>query len=112
MSIDPIHEADLKHGSDQSAYFRPQDRVLYTIIAGYILLLILIMTLSHGSFAFIDVGKAFGIFIPVLLVVLLILIQIARRPRFSPVAFILAILAILSSGYIALMLAGAASAAV
>jgi hypothetical protein len=92
--------------------FRPQDRVLYAGIGAYSLVVLVVMGASYGSFAFIDAGKAFGLYIPVLLILSLIGIQICRKPRFSPVAFVASMLAVLIVAFIALMFAGAASAAV
>ena len=98
--------------SGVSLTFRPQDQLLYAGIGVYLLLVIVVMGFSYGSFAFIEAGKAFGLVVPVLLIIGLIVMQISRQPRFSPVAFAVGILAILIAACTALVLAGAASAAV
>jgi hypothetical protein len=111
MSNESLPEPEpVNRSSATSLTYRPQDRLLYGCIGAYLLLAILVMGNTSRS-SFIQAGIAFGLFIPVLLLFFLVVIQISRQPRFSPMAFIVALLAVILSGFFALVLAGEASAA-
>ncbi len=112
MSDEVLPEPSERKSDSTSLTFRTQDRVLYAVIGAYLFLVIAVMGFSYGSYSFIESGKAFGFFIPLLLLVGLLVTQICHHPRFSAVAFIVCVLIVLIQAFITLMLAGAASAAV
>ena len=95
-----------------SMTFRPRDRILYIAFAVYLAVALGIMALLYGSFSFIDAGKAFGTFIPAFALLALIAFQLSVRPRCSPLAVCVVFAALLVSAFLAIVIAGAASAAV
>ena len=112
MSDKILPEPSEQKSDSISLTFRSQDRVLCSVVGAYLLLVIAVMRFNYGSYDFIEAGKAFGLYIPLPLLVGLLLMQICHRPRFSAVAFIMCVLVVLIQAFVTLMLAGAASAAV
>lgn len=112
MSDEILQKPSEQKSDSTSLTFRSQDRVLYSVVGAYLLLVISVIGLSYDSYGFIEAGKAFGSFIPLLLLVGLLVTQICHHPRFSAVAFIMCVLIVLIQALVTLMLAGAASAAV
>lgn len=89
--------------------FRERDCNLYAVFGGYCLALFLAIKASYGHImGYLLLGTA----VPALAVFFLIVFQAVTRPRCSPFAFVLVLLGLVASAFMAITIAAEASAAV
>lgn len=99
--------ASIETLAGSSNIFRPQDTVLYKLFSLYILLAgVGFLVLTHYVPALTEAGLIWGVLGSPLATLLVIGIQIFRRPRCSPLAFCAVLAGILGIGFASLIFVG------
>lgn len=95
--------------NETSMTFRPRDRVLYASFGCYFIATVALMGLSYGSiFGYLALATV----VPGIALLALIGFQVSARPRCSALAFCLVFAGLLILAFVALTIAGEASASV
>ena len=92
--------------------FRSRDRALYIAFVVYAAIQVGAMSLVRGTWAIIDVCKAFGTFSPVIALCALVTFQFSIRPHCPPRAFCIVFAGIVVLASIAIVITSAISTAI